>query len=316
VKQPPKASGEIPADSPLVEGVDYFLENGNFVFTSQYLLRRGYCCGSGCRNCPYLKRAQVKIVSMVPSWTETLLYCKCDVVGRTRFCIHPAESVQQITVVGGTKDIAWEKVRALKPDLLLLDQEENPRAMAEDSFVEVLATHVTSVNDVAGEIERIAKRMREAGEIEVGESMNVLATRWARVAEAEPLLNRELDHLPGLLEWLSVVPGEKTSIVYVIWKKPYMAVAKETFIASVLEKIGIPAEQLWPAGKGKYPEFEIASVPTNTLMLFASEPYPFAEKKPSPAEIGPRAAAIVDGECFSWFGLRTLIFLEKALGIF
>jgi Family of unknown function (DUF5522) len=38
---------------PLVEGEDYYLENGKYVFTAHYLLKRGYCCESGCRHCPY-----------------------------------------------------------------------------------------------------------------------------------------------------------------------------------------------------------------------------------------------------------------------
>jgi len=38
---------------PLIEGLDYYIENGLMVFTAHYLRNRGYCCESGCRHCPY-----------------------------------------------------------------------------------------------------------------------------------------------------------------------------------------------------------------------------------------------------------------------
>ena len=103
----------------------------------------------------------MRIVSMVPSWTETLLACGCEVVGRTRFCIHPAEA-RRIPVVGGTKTIDWNRVRALAPDLLLLDQEENPRAMHDESPIESFATHITSVRDVGPELDRLALRLGDS----------------------------------------------------------------------------------------------------------------------------------------------------------
>ena len=67
------------------------------------------------------------MISMVPSWTETLISCGVEVVGRTRYCIHPTPVVKDIAVVGGTKNIDWKKVREIDADLLILDQEENPR---------------------------------------------------------------------------------------------------------------------------------------------------------------------------------------------
>jgi len=99
----------------------------------------------------------MRVVSMVPSWTETLLECGCEVVGRTRFCIHP-ERVRDIPIVGGTKSIDWDKVGALNADLLLLDREENTRSMSVESPIEVFATHVTSVDDLAPELERLSVR--------------------------------------------------------------------------------------------------------------------------------------------------------------
>src|SRR5437868_6660844 len=101
----------------------------------------------------------MRVVSFVPSWTETLLSSGVEVVGRTRFCIHPHEKVAAIPVVGGTKDWNLEKLRALKPDLLLLDQEENPKFMAEQSEFPFHATHIESVQSVAGALRAMGERL-------------------------------------------------------------------------------------------------------------------------------------------------------------
>lgn len=80
----------------------------------------------------------MRVVSMVPSWTETLLEAGRDaadfeLVGRTRYCVHPADLAASITAVGGTKEINWDRVSELKPDLVIFDREENPKSMADRS---------------------------------------------------------------------------------------------------------------------------------------------------------------------------------------
>ena len=90
----------------------------------------------------------MRIVSMVPSWTETLLKAGVNVVGRTRYCIHPPKLITNIPIVGGTKDVSWDLVEDLKPDLVLLDQEENPLEMAEECPVPYFATHVNSIESL------------------------------------------------------------------------------------------------------------------------------------------------------------------------
>ena len=66
-------------------------------------------------------------MSLVPSWTETLICAGVDVVGRTRFCIHPEGKVGSIAALGGTKNLKSQELMNLKPDLIILDQEENPK---------------------------------------------------------------------------------------------------------------------------------------------------------------------------------------------
>ena len=73
----------------------------------------------------------MRVVSLVPSLTETLLECGVEVVGRTRFCIHPADKVADIPAVGGTKEVNWQRCLALEPDLVVMDKEENTLEMAQ-----------------------------------------------------------------------------------------------------------------------------------------------------------------------------------------
>ena len=96
----------------------------------------------------------------MPSLTETLIACGVEVVGRTRFCIHPAEVVSSIPIVGGTKDVDWDLCRRLDPDLVIMDREENTRPMAESCPIAWHATHVTSVGTVASDLGSLAGRLQ------------------------------------------------------------------------------------------------------------------------------------------------------------
>ena len=86
---------------------------------------------------------------LVPSITETLIEAGVEVVGRTRFCIHPAEKIKSISIVGGTKNIDWQKVEALKADALILDKEENPQSFANNSPIPYFAYHFEDVESCA-----------------------------------------------------------------------------------------------------------------------------------------------------------------------
>ncbi len=92
----------------------------------------------------------MRVVSLIPSWTETLLEAGVNVVGRTRFCVYPADKVRNIPAVAGTKNWDFAAIKALKPDLLLLDKEENPKWMAEQTEIPVFSTHITSIQSMPG----------------------------------------------------------------------------------------------------------------------------------------------------------------------
>jgi iron complex transport system substrate-binding protein len=234
---------------------------------------------------------------MVPSLTETLIEAGVEVVGRTRFCIHPGEKIKDISVVGGTKDIDWQKVKDLKADLLILDREENPKSMSDDSPLEVLATHIEKIADVTTTLRTLGKKLGN-------DRLNTFATRWDSL-ERKPLVNFE--NLP-VIEWINK-PNGQTKIVYVIWRDPWMAVSHDTFIGSVLDHLGF-GQQLYRFDE-KYPKINLDDFdPKETLLLFSSEPYPFGKKKEELKAL-PFSSALVDGESYSWFGLRSLNFLES-----
>jgi len=248
----------------------------------------------------------MRVVSLVPSWTETLIDCGVEVVGRTRYCVHPYAKVTQIPAIGGTKDWQWDYVKALKPDLLVLDREENPKFMADQQEIPYVDTHVAGVADLPGELQKLGGRL-------MSPKLTGMARRWQSVIEHAPLADWDgKTDFPGLIEWGRRPEKTVTKIEYVIWKKPWMAVSRGTFIGSVLAHTGFA--NLLPAHQTKYPTIELAKPDPGTLLLFSSEPFPFAKIFKGLHELG-YPYALVDGEKFSWFGVRTLRFLEQNYGI-
>jgi hypothetical protein len=241
---------------------------------------------------------------MVPSWTETLLRAGIPVVGRTRYCIHPTDLVRDIPVVGGTKEAHWDVIKDLEADLVLLDKEENPLEMAEECPLPYLATHVYSLESLHYELRRLSVKFQ-----------NDLLMTWSSqlkaILERGPL-HWEEESIPGLLEW--VISPMKTGprpVLYVIWKKPWMAVGRETFIGSVLRQLGAQVVAL--PEEEKYPVIEISEF-QEALILFPTEPFPFHKKIEELRSEG-LIGAVVNGESYSWFGVRSLEFLRKCYGV-
>lgn len=224
--------------------------------------------------------------------------------------------------MGGTKDVSWERVLALKPDLLLMDREENTRGMAESSPVPVLATHVLSISSCAEGLALIAKRLDSA-------TLGSLVARWGRI---ESRLGGRRGHVrgeelrvPGLVDWVRRPTHSITEVLFLVWYRPWMTVSAATFIGSVLDAVGLgdlnrsaltrPGAWDAPPAQSRYPTVELDRFdPDHTLLLFSTEPFPFHRKR-SLVEPLPFPSAIVDGEAYSWFGIRTLAFLEQHFGL-
>ena len=244
----------------------------------------------------------MKVICLVPSWTETLIECGVNVVGRTRFCIHPQEKVKNIPVVGGTKDLDWEKVHSLGADLLVVDQEENLPWMKEDSPIPVHVTHVESLQCMAREMTRFAEilPLQAAQFLELKE-------RWSRQLSKGPRV-WDFQKIPAVMDQWGEF-GHVTKLVYVIWKKPWMSVSPNTWIGSILTYLG--AKSFLIEAPKKYPSFELKDFELKeTFFLFSSEPFPF-HKQISELKALNVSGAVVDGESYSWFGIRSLRFLEE-----
>jgi ABC-type Fe3+-hydroxamate transport system substrate-binding protein len=245
----------------------------------------------------------MRVVSLVPSWTETLLECGVEVVGRTRFCIHPEVSAKSLPVVGGTKDLDFAKLEALKPDLLLLDKEENLPWMSEKKAWQVHCTHVRNTDDVPCELDELAKVLSN-------QRLSKLAKDWRIALETPAYPKKNVADLPGVLQWVREPQCEPEEIIYLIWRGPWMAAARDTFVGSMLTQVGFGGRI--PAFSEKYPKLDLGNFsPEKTLLLFASEPYPFAKKAKELLGLD-FPSAIVDGEAYSWFGLRSLRFLQES----
>ena len=227
-----------------------------------------------------------RIVSLVPSQTELLadLGRGDRVVGLTRFCVRPRSWKVTKTIMGGTKNVDVERVRGLRPDLVIANKEENVREQVEAvaAFCPVYVTDVATVADAVGmihEVGRLTDRVPEADEI------------------ADDVVAR-FDALPP-------APPRPARALYLIWRDPWMAAGGDTIISDVMGRGG------WANAVGdrdRYPalsDAEVRALDPDVVML-SSEPYPFREGHVAEVRaLAPRArVALVDGEAFSWYGSR------------
>lgn len=236
-----------------------------------------------------------RVICLVPSLTETLIECGVEVVGRTRFCIHPKDKVKDVAVVGGTKGVDWQKCQSLKPDLVVFDREENLKSMAEECPYPWFATHINSIESVAGEFKRLAQQLNS-------DKLLNHAEQWQKLNAMPAKQGVDWQNIPGQLQPLLNTSNYK-KVEYIIWRDPWMAIGKQTFINSVLQKLGFAeylSEHLKP-----YPELsEQQMQESDTFYLFSSEPYRFLRYHQKLLD-EQRHGAIVDGELFSWFGIRS-----------
>ncbi|WP_010228847.1 helical backbone metal receptor [Gillisia marina] len=230
-----------------------------------------------------------RIVSLVPSLTELFVYLGLEekLVGITKFCVHPEDLKKTKTIVGGTKQVHFDKIRDLKPDLILCNKEENTLEMVK-SLEDICQVHVSNIITFQDPLELIS---------EYGILLNI-------EKEANKLAS-ELSQKKILFE--KQLSFKRLKVAYFIWRNPWMVVGGNTFINSMLELNGW--ENIYKTSEGRYPEIDIKSLKSQNLdlILLSSEPFPFQQKHME--EIRAFSSArieIVDGEFFSWYGSRQL----------
>lgn len=228
-----------------------------------------------------------RIVSLVPSQTELLfdLGLGSEVVGITKFCIHPHDKFKSTPKVGGTKALHLDRIRELQPDLILGNKEENQQEQIETLMREfpVWMSDIHTLEDAYGMIGAVGAMTGKAGEA-------------ASIADG---IRADFGKLTG-----AAVGAPRKRVLYLIWKDPYMAVGAGTFIHDVLERGGwanaVPG--------GRYPELTAAAIReiSPDVIFLSSEPYPFKERHVEEFRwLCPGSAVMpVDGELFSWYGSR------------
>lgn len=225
----------------------------------------------------------LRIVSLVPSQTEFLfsLDLEEELVGITKFCIHPNDWFQSKKRVGGTKNVNFEKLRELQPDLIIGNKEENERSDIEKLEQEFPVW----MSDISN--------LQEAFEM-----MLCIGKLVHREQKALEIVNRIRSDFSELQK------GVRQKVAYFIWRNPWMMAGKETFIDDMLQRCG------WEnvSTEIRYPELKEDLNVQADLVLLSSEPYPFKENHIDEIQARfPRAKVVlVDGEMFSWYGSRLL----------
>ena len=231
-----------------------------------------------------------RIVSLVPSQTELLSYLglENEVVGITKFCIHPQKWFKEKTKVGGTKKINFEKIEQLSPDLIIANKEENVKGQVE-KLSQKYDVWITDVNNLADSIKMIN---------DIGKLTN--SSKHASLLSLE--IEKGFDKLKAISSQKIQIPT-----AYFIWKDPYMVAANHTFINAMMKYCGL---QNVFSDQNRYPKILLNELKNNKteLILLSSEPYPFNKKhKEKIQKILPNIKIeLADGEMFSWYGNRLL----------
>ena len=237
----------------------------------------------------------VRIASLVPSLTELLfaLGLGARVVARTGFCIHPRDAVAGVPKVGGTKTPDLTRLRALAPSHVLVNVDENRLETVEAlrEFVpQVLVTHPRTVQDNFA----LLAQMTEAFGHEPG------------VHERAALLTADLQRALA-----APVPALPCPVLYLIWREPWMTVARDTYISSLLATVGwqtLPALDGGTSGAARYPILDEADPSWRQAerVWLSSEPFRFKVAHTAEVQaLAPQAQVQqVDGELLSWYGPR------------
>ncbi|UKB85217.1 helical backbone metal receptor [Chryseobacterium sp. MEBOG06] len=223
----------------------------------------------------------MKIVSLVPSITEALFdlgLTEHEVIGRTKFCIHPHDKVKNVAIIGGTKNINIQKIKDLHPDLIIANKEENVKDQVEAlmSDFKVMVTNVETIEDNYYLLKNLGNLFKKE--------------------EKAQLFNLKIYDILNLSKLETPVKA-----AYLIWKNPYMTIGSDTFIHKILAEIGF--ENIFK-DKTRYPVITTEDLSDADVIMLSSEPFPFKEKHIEELQVfyPDKKIMIVDGEAFSWYG--------------
>lgn len=235
-----------------------------------------------------------RIISLVPSLTELLidLGLTKNLAGRTRFCIRPEGVVDDIPIIGGTKNPRIDKIIETKPDCIIANKEEN-RKEDIDELRETLPAHV-EVTEIPT-IEQALNTITRLGHLLTAEN------KAQQLAET---IKKKIGQRPR--------SGKTLRAAYFIWKDPWMSVGSDTYIHDVLEHWNL--KNVF-GGQKRYPSAELDNLASYQpdIIILSSEPYPFKQKHARPVQKACPDARIyfMDGQWFSWYGSRMVKSFEE-----
>lgn len=235
-----------------------------------------------------LEKTPIRIISLVPSLTELLvdLGLEEQLVGITKFCIYPKHLLKTKTIVGGTKQIHLEKIKALKPDFILCNKEENTKEIFAQ-VKEITTTYVSDINTINDALNLI-------------EQLGIILNRQQKAI----LICQEIKFKKAnFTTFIKNKPIKK--VAYFIWENPFMVVGGNNFINELLVLNNF--ENVYK-DQPRYPEINLNNLKETDYILLSSEPYPFQEKHKKVFEKYTKAKIIlVNGEFFSWYGSRLIL---------
>jgi ABC-type Fe3+-hydroxamate transport system substrate-binding protein len=233
----------------------------------------------------------LRIASLVPSLTELLfdLGVGDQVVARTGFCVHPREAVRRVPKIGGTKDPDIAKLRSLAPTHLIVNVDENRRdciELAREFIPNIVVTHPLVPGD----------------NLRLYALFGALFGREREAADLSALFARALGHLDA-----TVIGLQRERVLYLIWKKPWMTVARDTYVSAMLARAGfdtlpLTSDRRYPVVVDDDPAWAAAE-----RILLSSEPYAFRPRDADALQSRLHTpVTLIDGEWTSWYGSRAI----------
>lgn len=231
-----------------------------------------------------------RIISLVPSQTELLydLGLEDAIVGITKFCVHPIHFKEIKTIVGGTKSVKIAKIKALQPEIIICNKEENTLEIVQElsQICPVWVTDIVSIDDNL-------QMIHDFGQL------------FNKRTEAQKWIGKINFALQDFMQFIKDKPVKK--VAYFIWANPYMVAGNYTFINEMLQLNHF--ENIYKSKEGRYPEIELKKIRLEgdpDYVFLSSEPFPFNDEHAF--EIGRfthhAKTVFVDGEMFSWYGSR------------
>jgi len=229
-----------------------------------------------------------RIISLVPSQTELLYDLGLDeeVIGITKFCVHPERWFRTKKRIGGTKQLNLSAIRELQPDLIIANKEENLQQQVEELEKDfpVWISVIRNLQDACDMIRMVGQ----------------LANKNERANEISDDVKNQFTQLDSVEK-----NYERPKTAYLIWKDPLMTVGGDTFISDMMNRAGF--NNVF-ANTNRYPvtSFEELNTLHCEFLLLSSEPFPFKQQHVDEMQkhLPNTSIVLVDGEMFSWYGSR------------